>query len=130
MDTILTKFFCFQPDEWNDVTYIYDGQEFIGIVNGVRRYVSRQDPHLLGIIGGEIKSVPTQGTLPHILRLRYVKHIINLYIFFYLLSRKISQYLLKVRLNIWYKTLRYILKMINLYDCFQISNLSLLARFY
>lgn len=43
------------------MTYIYDGQEFIGIVNGVRRYVSRENPHLLGIIGGEIKSAPTQG---------------------------------------------------------------------
>ncbi|XP_052219210.1 uncharacterized protein LOC127836592 isoform X1 [Dreissena polymorpha] len=55
--------FKIDPTEWNDVTYIYDGMEFIGIVNGVRRYVSKQDPHLLGIIGGEIKSVATKGLI-------------------------------------------------------------------
>ncbi|WAR28918.1 NRP-like protein [Mya arenaria] len=62
-DTLKELRFVINPNEWNDVTYIYDGQEFIGIVNGVRRYVSRQDPHLLGIIGGEIKSVKTKGII-------------------------------------------------------------------
>ncbi|KAL4220330.1 hypothetical protein ACF0H5_020737 [Mactra antiquata] len=60
-DTKKQLAFAVNPDEWNDVTYIYDGQEFIGIVNGVRRYVSKENPHLLGIIGGVIKSAPTQG---------------------------------------------------------------------
>ncbi|XP_053404424.1 serine-rich adhesin for platelets-like isoform X2 [Mercenaria mercenaria] len=62
-DTMKELKFNVNPNEWNDVTYIYDGQEFIGIVNGVRRYVSRENPHLLGIIGGEIKSTPAQGLI-------------------------------------------------------------------